>query len=114
MSLFISEKAHQRQRRRSVCSPAEAVINGVAPMQDNTQSKNQERAKDDPGQAFEEGEPKLTGRSHGEIIDDDGTGAGKEAMEDQGKSHRGHNDNTSGSSGKTSQAPESGRQRATP
>jgi hypothetical protein len=70
--------------------------------------------KDNTGQAFESGEPKLTGRSHGEIIDSQGVGAGKEALEDQDKSPRRHNDNTSGKSGKTSQATESGRQRATP
>jgi len=79
-----------------------------------SKKEDQQAAKDDPGQAFEEGEPKLSGRSHGEIINDQGTGAGKEAADDQGKSHRGHNDNTSGSSGKTSQATESGRQRAMP
>ncbi len=84
-------------------------------MQEKSGSKSQQGAKDNPGQAFEEGEPKLTGRSHGEIIDDQGAGAGKEAMEEQqDKRRRGHNDNTSGASGKISQAPESGRQRATP
>jgi hypothetical protein len=69
---------------------------------------------DDPTQAIESGEPKLTGRSRGEVIDDQGTGAGKETLAGKNSSQPGHNDNTSGQSGKTSQAPASGRQRATP
>jgi hypothetical protein len=79
-----------------------------------SQNPSAQGAKDNTGQAFESGEPKLTGRSHGEIINDQGTGAGKDEMKNQQKNRPGHNDNTSGESGKTSQATESGRQRATP
>ena len=69
-------------------------------------------AKDNAGQAFESGEPKLIGRSHGQAIDDQGAHADKEEVKSQ-KNRPTHNDNTSGQSGKTSQATESGRQRAT-
>ena len=81
----------------------------------NAGSKDQpvKGAKDNTGQAFESGEPKLTGRSHGQAIDEKGAAAGKDAIKDQEKNAPRHNDNTSGGSGKTSQATESGRQRAT-
>ena len=76
--------------------------------------QNNGELNDDPGQAAESGEPRLTGRSHGEIINDQGTGAGKPADASQPQTRPGHHDNTSGASGKESQATESGRQRAIP
>ena len=81
---------------------------------DNAGSSNQSAtgAKDDSGQAFESGEPKLIGRSHGQAIDDQGAPADRDEVKSQ-KNRPSHNDNTSGQSGKTSQATESGRQRAT-
>lgn len=84
------------------------------------QKKSQENkaatqgASPNTGEAFESGEPREVGRSHGQIIDDLGTGAGKQSTSTTDQEQPGHNDNTSGQSGKTSQATESGRQRAIP
>ena len=68
---------------------------------------------DDVRQAAESGEPELTGRSHGHVINDMGAPAGSPDNAPAGKSNPAqHNDNTGGKSGKISQATESGRQRA--
>jgi hypothetical protein len=68
----------------------------------------------DIGSAPASGEPAETGRSRGQVIDASGRAAGKiPDWEDHGKKPA-HNDNTSGKSGRIDQAPESGRQRATP
>ena len=70
--------------------------------------------KDDVRQAAASGEPGVSGRSHGRIIDEQGRAAGApEQAEGNASTSREHNDNTSGKSGKVSQATESGRQRAT-
>ena len=80
----------------------------------NAKPANSLGAKDNVGQAAESGEPRVSGRSHGEIIDDLGTGAGKNPEAQTGQPKGGHNDNTSGKSGNIDQATESGRQRAIP
>lgn len=64
---------------------------------------------DDPRQAMASGEPSIVGRSHGRVIDDDGTPAGEEDQGQQSRS-RGEKSATSGKSGKVGEDFESGRQ----
>ena len=66
---------------------------------------------DSPTEAMESGEPSIQGRSRGRIIKGRDEKSGKSGAE---QNRSGHNDNTSGGSGKIGQATESGRQRALP
>lgn len=92
----------------------------------DTQAQTSAHAKQSPGrlsddvrQAAASGEPSLTGRTHGHPINGQGSvsqsaqsqSEKQSAGSQKGKKHS-HNDNTSGKSGKVSQATESGRQRA--
>jgi hypothetical protein len=78
------------------------------------QQKMPDRNDVTSGSAPESGEPSEAGRLRGQVIDESGTAEGKINDAAGGKKNLNHNDNTSGKSGRIDQAPESGRQRATP
>ena len=84
----------------------------MTPSNDSVQQSK--GCKDDVTSAPESGDPKASGRSHGQIIDERGAAAGKDDSAATSPRTPGHNDNTSGQSADTGNAVESGRQRATP
>jgi hypothetical protein len=71
---------------------------------------------DNPRQAVESGDPKVTGRSHGRIVDDKGTpageppGAGQAGAGQAGGQGKGPEVGPKGNTGKIGQDFESGRQ----
>lgn len=67
---------------------------------------------DNPRQSVESGDPKLTGRSHGRIVDDKGTPAGEPPGSQQSSDagNKGPDAGPKGNTGKVGEDFESGRQ----